>query len=215
MVNQPSGIEIFQGLNPSSNDLVISGSIQRGKQLQYWRKCAGCSRHVEELGWIVMGPVMTPLTAVEYTEYQQVKHSTPLPQYGQYFTGVVPNQKYNVSRPEERFKAIIEQNGINEFPLDQMIAYNWHRIPLMQKLYPELAAIVDVECEYGCVDRKFSNPRHYQQHISAFHPEIVAPTAIGAQMSKAMAQHGSIDPAMLTQLVAAVVTAMKQADEKE
>lgn len=187
VVNRAAGIDgmdisrgIFGGGAPT-----ILGSTERVKQVQYWHKCQGCEYHTEENNWITVGPVMTPRTAVEYTEFMQNKHATPLPQYGQYIMGYNAKQKYDLTNQRTKFQAIIELGGIKEFPLDQMIAYNWHRIPVMVNLIPALGNIVDIPCPY-CAGRKFVHELHLQQHIQAMHREVMQSEAVGRQFNNAI-----------------------------
>lgn len=202
--------DVINQIYPQSGGNLTPSSIDRSKKLQYWRKCKGCELHSQENNWIVLGPTMSPMTAMEFAEYQNSKHATPLPQYGQYIVGKHPNQKYDVTVPGERFRYIIEQDGINEFPIDQMIAYNWHRYEALQKIYPELKAVVDIPCEHGCVNRKFTSQEQYNSHISVMHKDVAQPEAIGRQFRAAIETMNSNGKTDIAAIVAAVMAAMSE-----
>ena len=212
MVNDVSGADIFAGMQQRDGNIIASSVARQTKQLQYWKKCSGCSKHSEELGWITIGPAMSPRTAVEYTEYQNSKHSTPLPQYGQYNVGINNDSKYNLTDPERRYQALIELEGFKEFPLDQMIAYNWHRFPVLIKVRPELADVVDIKCEHGCANRLFTQLSHYQQHIQVVHKEVAQPEAIARQFRAAIESMNSNNTAMpsITEIATAVALALRE-----
>lgn len=193
---------------------ITSSTVERGKRLQYWKKCEGCAIHTQEKGWVVLGPVMSPNTAMEFAEYQNSKHATPLTQYGQYLTGRVPNQKYNITDAGERFRYIIEQDGIREFPIDQMIAYNWHRYEALQNIFPELKLVVDIHCEHGCVDRKFTSQDSYNAHINVMHKDVAQPEAIGRQFRAAIESMNGNSSDNIAAIVAAVMAAMQTSTNK-
>ena len=210
-----SGIEILEGMRGISAPTgVISG--QQYKELQYWRKCKGCQIHTQELGWVVLGPAMSQHTAVEYFQYQRSKHAEPLDKYGTYVTGKASvgsdKSKYNVVESGYyRFEPLIEQNGFYEMPIDQMIAYNWHRYPAIVKYVPELADVEDFSCTY-CEGRRFTNPEHLRVHISAKHENVAQPVAIGKEISKAIeAVGGSGQTTMSPELIAQLVVAVREA----
>ncbi len=203
-----SGQDIFAGISGSNDVPEIAMGTRRNKELMYWRKCAGCTKHTQENNWITTGPAMSPYTAVEYTEFQQLKHMTPLNKYGTYIIGSVPGQKYNLSKPEERFRAIIELGGIDEFPTDQMVAYNWHKFPVVCAARPELNDIVDIKCQHGCSNRTFVRNEDYLNHISIMHKEVAQPEAIGKALEKAIGNRSNLDPSMIAQIVVAVREAM-------
>ena len=203
-----SGQDIFNSISGVTDVPEIAMSSRRNKEIMYWRKCAGCTRHTQENNWITVGPAMSPYTAVEYTEFQQLKHMTPLNKYGIYTQGSLPGQKYNLTKPEERFRAIIELGGIDEFPTDQMVAYNWHKFPAVCAVRPELNDIVDIKCQHGCVNRTFVVPADYQTHVSIMHKDVAQPEAIGKALEKAIGTRSNLDPSMIAQIVVAVREAM-------
>src|SRR3990167_2797318 len=204
-------------LGRQSNESLpqIMGTTRNSREVIYWRKCGGCSRHTNDFNWITTGPAMSTHTAVEYSEFQAFKHATPLPQYGRIVTGKVNGQKYDITDPSTRFAYIIEAGGLHEFPIDQMIAYNWHKIPVIKQAVPQLADVVDIHCEHGCpTNRTFSQMAHYQDHISVMHKEVAQPEAIGRRFQEAVAslnkQQANVSPELLVQIVAAVAAAMQQ-----
>lgn len=220
----PDGLQLAESLFGRE----VSGPIsvaKRNKAMQYWKKCSGvyngnpCPIHKYDFGWVTLGPVMSPLTAIEYTEFQASKHMTPLPQYGQYEVGNVPGQDFNVTDQETRFKAIIAKGGIAEFPISQMKAYNWHRFKEIRELFPALQEIVDFPCEHGCIDRVFSNAEIYRTHVKVWHQDVAAPQAIGKEFNRAlealgekMSGVGNITPELIAVIASSVAQAMKQAE---
>ena len=217
MVNKltvDSSYEIFEGLYGRGREVAPSQALDTSKHLQYWKKCSGCAKHTQELGWVVLGPVMSRYTSQEYYDFEQGKHATPLPQYGQYPAGKSSsgaNSKYDVVEPERRFEPLIEQNGFREIPIDQMIAYNWHRIPVMVKYVPQLAEVQSYPCEYGCSNRVFTNPEHLKTHISVKHQNVEQPAAIGQEISKAIDAVTSRDNSMSPEAIATIVMAVREA----
>jgi hypothetical protein len=218
-----SDISIQEGLFGKQVGEALSLK-RKNKQLQYWKKCSGsfngrpCPIHRFDFGWITTGPVMTNLTAIEYTEFMASKHATPLPQYGQYEVGIVPGQDYDLTGIENgissRFKAIVFNNGIKEFPVEQMIAYNWHRIDAIREAFPALKEVVDITCTH-CPDRLFTRQADLDTHTSVMHKEVAAPQAIGNAIKDSMAAVsglGAMTPEFLTQLSVAIATAIKASD---
>lgn len=204
-----TGADILAGMG-RGDAILPQSAAGRSKQIQYWKKCTGCSYHIEELGWVTTGPVMSPRTSIEYTEFQANKHSTPLDIYGQWTIGKVNGQKYDLTDPPRRFQAIIELGGINEFPLDQMQAYNWHRFPIMTKVRPELLNVVEIPCVYGCSNRKFVGQDSYNNHINVMHKDVMAPEAMGRSLQAAistMNTNNQMNPETLASIVTAVMAA--------
>jgi len=219
MVNTPTNIsaDIFESLFGSSED-TVAGTVERSKQLMYWRKCSGCQIHREELGWIIVGPAMGNLTSQEFYEFQRSKHAEPLEKYGKYVVGNSrANGKYNITEGARRFEPLIELGGFHEIPLSQMKAYNWHRIPAIVKNVPELSEVVEYPCKYGCADRIFTTQEQLISHISVMHKDVAQPEAIGREISKVLevTQNSSgISPEAIAQIVVAVREALKASESK-
>lgn len=214
MVMEQLGSKLF------GRDVGEAVSIRfKNKALQYWKKCSGvrengmpCSIHTQDLGWVTTGPVMTPLTANEYSEFSVSKHATPLPQYGAYEVGNVKGQEYNITDQYSRFRAILDKGGLMEFPIDQMVAYGWHRTPI-RDIVPELQNFADIRCEMGCANRLFISEMDYINHCSVMHKETEAPKAIGKEFSKALENIqglGSFNTEQMAQMLAMAMTMAKQ-----
>ena len=209
--------DLFEGIFGKSLDEIESKPEERSKQVQYWRKCNGvyrgraCPIHTQELSWITLGPVMAKLTAQEYYDFQRSKHAEPLVKYGAYVLGKISagseNSKYDVAEADRRFEPLIEQNGLMEIPIDQMIAYNWHHIPVVVKYVPQLAQVVDVTCPH-CTGRTFTEQEHLQTHISAKHEAMQQSTAISSAVANAVSS-GGMTPEGIAAIVMAVREAMK------
>ena len=206
--------DILSQMSGVSGDVIAtSPTNRRGKEIMYWKRCMGCNIHDTDFGYVILGPTMNPLTAIEYTEFMNGKHATPLPQYGTYGLGSVNGQKYNLMEPGQRFKAIIENNGIHEFPVEQAIELNWHKFPVLHKVFPQLADIVDIHCEYGCgANRVYKTQEHYNIHVRVWHNDVAQSRAIGKEFSTAIESINKaqqFDPALIAQIVLAVSMAMK------
>lgn len=220
MVNQAadsiSGLDILAGMGNKVNEPILE-SASRSKEVQYWKKCTGCEYHTEELGWVTTGPVMTPRTAIEFTDFQANKHATPLPQYGHYIVGKVAGQKYDLTDSQRRFQAIIELGGVHEFPLDQMIAYRWDKFPVMRQVQPALNDVKPIPCEYGCVGRTFITPNQLQNHMQVIHKEAVQPDAIGRHFSDAISKIGNTNNGnqLTAESIASIVAAVMSAYESK
>ena len=212
---EDASLAIIEGMLPNSKG-EFGGALtgDKYKHLQYWRKCAGCQIHTQELGWITLGPAMGPHTAVEYYEFQRSKHAEPLEKYGIFLAGESKSQKYNVIFPNERFLPLIEQNGFREIPIDQMIAYNWHRNKALVKVVPELANVVEYKCEYGCPPNKYwTTEASRQQHIRIWHSDVAQPQAVGKEISKAIDsinQSNQMTPELAALIAKAIKDALKE-----
>lgn len=205
-------IELGQGV---LRDLVSQGGSEiaiatrrRTKEYQYWRGCEldNCNRHIEQRGWIIVGPSFQPYTAIEYVEFQQGKHATPLVEYG--------FSSHNMMiEGQTRYNKLIEQGGIKEFPKDQLTAYGWHRYPTIRLARSDLQFDEqEYACENGCPTtgpraRIFMAADDLAQHVRAVHQEAAAPAAVGNAIAKAMqGQNNDI-----TSVIAAVMVALKDA----
>ena len=194
----------------------MAASSSRDHRLQYWRSCAGCERHTEQHNWIILGPVMGPNSANEFVDFQNHKHATPLSEYGQYLAGRNAHNKYDITESRQRFNYLIEAGGISEFPTDQMIAYNWHRFPIIVKARPELEFVVDIPCQHGCSNRLFTSESAYHDHISVMHKEVAQPEAIGRHFESAIKQMNQpMDANAIAAIVAAVREAMAPVETKK
>ena len=167
----------------------IEGNVRHSKEKQYWKSCImeDCLTHQTQKGWIMIGPALQPRTAVEYTEFMEIKHATPLPKYGRAASGMMFDGP-------TRLVPLIEAGGINEIPIEQLTEYGWHRKPTMLKLLPMLEGLAekDIICEEGCPTtgpktRWFANAMEYNKHVSIMHKEAAAPKAIGREFSAAIA----------------------------
>lgn len=210
MVTIDPNAEILAGLGLGNKNEVSTSTVQRSKHLQYWKLCSGCQVHTEQLGWVILGPAMSPYTATEYYEFQRGKHATPLEKYGSYMAGKSSASKYDVVEPERRFEPLIEQNGLTEIPFDQMVAYNWHRIPVIVKYIPALADIIDYKCEYGCLNKLFNSETGLQLHIRVWHNDVAQPQAVGREISKAI-EAVKDSSGMSPDTIAAIVVAVREA----
>ena len=166
----------------ASNLFAVNPGQRHSKELQYWKLCEieDCQIHYQQKGWVVLGPALSPRSAVEWSQYQTTKHATPLAKYGHWASGEVFNAP-------TRFGPLIRQGGITEIPLDQAIAYKWHLKPQLVAIIPALANVEVLLCEHGCATkgprmRTFNNSISRDKHYRVMHDEIVGPTLIGRQM---------------------------------
>ena len=194
---------INQAWDPARNEAAVTQS-RRGAHMQYWRMCTNpsCYKHKsratgrnESLGWITVGPDLHT-DALEHARYINTKHMTPLPQYGS-----MPYGELGAANPQLRFKQIIEKGGLHEFPVDQIRAYNWDKIPEVVGARPEVAT-QRISCELGgCFGRDFLTDEGYRQHVQAVHSKVEGTEA----MTRALKGAAQTDPAAIA---AAVATAM-------
>lgn len=179
----------FQGDRNARNTRVLT----------YWKKCSGeykglpCYNHTEDLGWIMVGPWPNRYTMYEVQEFELAKHATRLDDI--YISPPAHDPKANTTEelknPSTRFAPLIRNGGIAEMPLEQMIAYGWHRQSGFQKAFPELAKVVDIYCEFGCPTtgpkaRWFTKPEAYSNHVKIAHQDVQAPKAIGDVLKVAL-----------------------------
>lgn len=219
MVNQipaNQGIEILEGLFGKGNQTGGAFTTnERNLQLQYWKNCSGCQVHTEQLGWIVVAPAMGELSTQDYYVQLNHKHRTSLEKYGKWIVGSSPkNNGIDLTIPEHRFDALILNEGIHEMPLDQMIAYNFHRNPVMVKYFPALADVVDYGCEY--CNKLFNNQDGLRKHIRIWHSDVAQPKAIGQEISKAIeavSGKATIDIEAAKAIAIAVAQALKESKE--
>lgn len=210
---------------------VITPRSRRIRRLQYFKRCErpNCPSHRSMKGWIVVGPSRETNPA-EHEEWIQFKHMTPLPKefghevYGEkngYMVGTPAG-----SQPFRYARILMHPQGMAQFPIDQIIAYGWHRIPDMLKLMtPEqrrqAEAVFEAEtiCPYGCPDpvRRDMQMRFYSEemrdaHLHAFHRGAdmarITAAAIGEELRKATS---GVDE----QTIAAVVSAVMNALDKK
>lgn len=211
---------ILTGNENNAEAMTVTGGGRKNLEIQYWRMCPSdkypnCSRHRTTQDYIITGPAMSPLSAIQYTEFQMVKHAEPLPQsYGRQEAG-------DMWKAATRYNQLITNGGIKEFPIRQMIEYGWHLLPLVVSARPELATAVTMDCPHGCQRRHFYGVNETEarflmdKHIRAIHKDTVAPIAIGREITKAVeavagAKTANIDPVMIAQIVAATMAAMEQ-----
>lgn len=201
---------------------AVSVPGRKSKEIQYWRMCPSskyprCERHRNSQDFIIIGPAMSPLTAIEYTEFQMVKHAEPLANhYGRQEMGV---RGSDMHKGPTRFNSIILNGGINEFCVQQMVDYGWHKLPAVVMARPELVTAVTIKCPHGCQRREFYGVTEadarflMEKHVRAMHKDTAAPMAIGREITKAVeavGQSKQFDPEMLAQLIAGVMAAMDE-----
>src|SRR5690606_734425 len=109
-------------------------------------------------------------------------------------------------------RAILDKGGLMEFPIDQMVAYGWHRTPI-RDIVPELQNFVDIRCEMGCANRLCISEMDYSNHCSVMAKETEAPKAIAKEFSKALENIqglGSFNNEQMAQMLAIAITMAKQ-----
>ncbi len=128
--------------------------------LLYWRKVTN--------GWIVCAPGWPQ----EYAK--RLKRGwTPLPQYGTFVPGRVSEDArgHRFDAHREPWRVIFQKGGAEEFPLDQVIAYNWHLTPPYREVeFPQLKGVdVDVLDCPECNLPPFHETDHLAQHLRIRH----------------------------------------------
>jgi hypothetical protein len=188
----PDTSELMGAIHGSYMDTAgeFAKPMVKSLRFQYWKKCdrPGCRAHkdkysgkITEAGWVTVGPTMES-DPVRHAEYINRKHMTPLPQYGSAGTG----EKSPLLAKGARYDQILEKGGLNEFPAEQIIAYNWDKIEIIRRLRPDVAHVERFPCPYSCVDRDFSSPEALLTHNRAVHSDTVGPEATGREMKKAL-----------------------------
>lgn len=121
-----------------------SGPPERGLH-GYWRK---------DNGWIITGNIGTPANRSHF----ELKGFTALPQYGTFKPGsgdsqAAPNETDVNGAPWnpalEPWRMIFQKGGAKEFPVAQIIAFQWHiRPPYREVTFPQLAGVdvYDIPC---------------------------------------------------------------------
>lgn len=211
--------EIVRGLQ-GHPDIKEGATFSRRdtRRVMYWKMCQdeGCLQHQTRKGWITTGPARGRYSNVEFFEFEQGKHATPLDDYGSY----IPDELSSPSGRQlngERFTPLIEKDGIKEFPLDQLIAYNWHRIDAVVKAVPRLKEVKEFPCEHGCNPQRrvFKSPDELQKHYRGLHPEVAAPSEMGKHLERAMQQFATAQnkPLSSEELIALVIAGIKAYEE--
>lgn len=218
---------VLKALMGGSIGEVVVPRTRRVRKLQYFKRCErpGCIVHRTMRGWVVVGPTRES-NMYEHQEYIENKHMTPLPEefgvevYGQekgYMTG-----KSDGSRPTRYARILMHPQGMAQFPVDQIIAFGWHRHPELRQLMTpeqreaaEAVLASETSCPFGCNDPvrsgeplRFHNDELRNAHLYAFHRGAdmarMTASAIGEELRKA-----SIGGS--TEVVGAVVAAVLQA----
>lgn len=217
MTNDIAGISIANSIMGLSDGMPEPAAVRRRtKELQYWRlhTCPrSCVNHTTRKNWVTTGPVLSPYTAVEYTDFMETKHAQPLSRDFGTDSGrnsIVPGSGM-MHDAATRFVPLIRNNGIDEFPADQLVAYGWHRIPNIRQARPDLQEYLDndIYCEYGCPERVFGSEKAYAKHVTALHSEAAGARAVGKQLEKVVAANvsGGINT---TELGIAIANAIMQ-----
>jgi len=130
---------------PTLNPQIMEVAAPSGKGLWgYYRK---------RNGWIIQGPT----TPTNRSDMEYMGH-TFLPQYGQFQLGT----REATSQPKaidangvpwnpamESWRLIFQRGGAREFPIDQIVAYQWHiRPPYREVTFPQMqdVEVFDIPC---------------------------------------------------------------------
>ena len=213
----------------SGTGAVPLGALKRkqSREWQYW---------IRPDGGVHFGPT-SRTDAPEYIRYMEDKGWKPLPlSYGTEVAGVYGGSmegrtmlRHFIRNGGVTAVATVGDNtgkrpGEYIMPREQLISLGMHREPGMVKLRPDLAGVVDYECEYGCLAldgsgkrRAFPYLESRDQHVVAAHKEAIASEAVGKTISKAMGgfQGSAIDPTMIAAIVTAVMQGLKAAPPVE
>ena len=191
----------------------LAAPARGSRQFQYWRNCEreDCNRHKKQQGWLMLGPAFQPNTATEYVEFIRNKHATPLDAYG-------TSSDNSMAVGPNRFDMMLKKGGIKDFPIEQLIAYGWHRSKTILDSRADLAKAVkdlhEYSCEHGCpttgVSAKiFSTIEDYKTHEKVMHPEASAPAAVGRAIASTLQREGASNGADIASIVTAVIAGLK------
>lgn len=213
---------MFQLTSDSSG--TFTGVNRRSRKVKYWKMCErqNCTRHRNRHGWVTIGPTIND--ANEYAIFTSYKHMTELPnEYGVELDGAGPMTAID-NNGITRFLTILKNGGLHEFPADQIVSLNWHRIPeVYNALTPKQREGVDritstmFPCEFGCYDgdspKVFYREDLLARHIKAQHRESVQAFAVGKAVKDSVAP--KYDPAELAQAVAMAISLIDQNREPQ
>lgn len=218
---------------------VFAGGVAREKsaRVKYWRKPETAA---DDSGWIVRGPDWQT-DAPKAQQYSQIKKFMELPDsFGKEVNGlrtstITPNKPYTIGNEHRWLQKFMENGGLTYIikpndgfgtpgtylmPARQIVALGLHRDERVKAARPDLNDVVDLECDYACLDRMnrrrvFSGVtreeaiRNLDQHLTS-HKEALASRAVGNEIAKALSM-GGITPqggTDIAAIVAAVVAAL-------
>lgn len=223
MVTEPSPAELAAAIAgvPFDTAPMEQSARKREREIQYWKLHATCSpmcmRHRDRKGWVTTGPTLSAFSAIEYTNFMESKHAVPLSKAYGTDSGLI------IGKPDSgtmygggtRFHLLIKNGGISEFPDEQLIAYGWHRIPLVQRTREGMAerVVLDIKCEYGCPDRLFTQESHYTTHVAAMHQDSAGARAVGKQFQDVLKTQGNSPGVNTTELATAIALAILQFEQ--
>lgn len=149
----------------------------------YWKKPLfdpNSGEPFPEAGWVVLSAEddMRSLARVESGWIR-------LRQYG----GHHPQAGW--SAINDPYRPILELGGAKEFPVDQVLALNWHRKPpkgFTRNDFPQLEGVTlsDVQCRQAGCFRWFNNEEDYNKHYSVAHSKV----AQNKDLAKALSESG-------------------------
>ncbi len=218
---------------------VFTGGVSREKsaRVKYWRKPESAA---DDSGWITTGPDWQT-DAPKAQMFSQTKKFMELPDtFGKEVNGlrnstIAPNKPYSIGNEHRWLQKFMQNGGLTYIikpndgfgtpgtylmPARQIVALGLHRDERVKEARPDLQNVVDLECDYACLDRQnrrrlFSGvtleeaQRNLDQHLTS-HKEALASRAVGNEIAKALSM-GGITPqggTDIAAIVAAVVAAM-------
>lgn len=218
---------------------VFSGGVSREKsaRVKYWRKPESAA---DDSGWITTGPDWQT-DAPKAQQFSQMKKFKELPDsFGKEVDGlrtstIAPNKPHSIGNEHRWLQKFMENGGLTYvirendgfgtpgtylMPARQIVALGLHRDQRVKEARPDLKEVVDLECDYACLDRMnrrrlFSGvtlaeaQRNLDQHLTS-HKEALASRAVGNEIAKALTM-GGITPqggTDIAAIVAAVVAAL-------
>lgn len=209
------GTDLYRAISRQwGDDAVGAGATRKSARFQYWKQCdrERCQRHTskatglrEQKGWICIGPDMGD--ALGHARLINIKHMTPLPQYGTMTPDDGPEGCLGPEAYVKFRKILLSPGGLFEFPADQIIAYGWDENPEVQQIRPDVTAVKRLECPYH-PGRKFLTQQDIMDHNSVMHKDIVGPQAIGREIRDSLAANSAVDTATLSAAVVAAITQM-------
>lgn len=144
-----------------------SGTSGKSGKWCYWKKAETFVDGVPapDAGWIIVAPAWP-----SETMRQLDKGMTPLRRYGE-FTLNQAQENWRVHH--ESFRRIFQLGGAHEFPVEQIVQFNWHRRPPYRGVtFNQLTGIEipDFACPV-CPNRHFATAENLQSHERVMHSE--------------------------------------------
>lgn len=205
-----------------------NGELFKAQELMYWKVRENPTHPgwKARAGWVIVGPGSGSLGAAEeMLRFSTVKECDPLHQFGSY-EGGGGNKNRNplmvdgVSRlhPWGVWTELIRKpGGLAMMPKSQLISLGFHRKPEIRNARPDLANVIDYQCEI-CPEgtNVFTARQHLSQHMAIAHKgerhaELAARINADAIAAIASSNNPGVNAELIASVVAATIAAIQGA----